>query len=1045
MSITKEKIDLMGPIAWMAKNPVAANLMMLFFLLGGIAVFFVITQEFFPNIIQDTVTVSVPYPGASPDEVEEGVVFSIEEAMRGIDGVKEIRSTAGEGRGSVTAELFENGNTMKVYQDIKSEIDRITTFPKDAEDPIVTLNSRRREVISLAVYGNMKDTSLRELVERIRNRLLEDPQITQIELEGIRNLEISVEVSLNTLRKYKLTLPEIANKLKAASIDLPAGGIKTRGGEILVRITERRNVGMDFANIPIITTSDGSRVTLGDIAEIKDGFEDSDRYAIYNGKPAIMLAIYRVGEQTPSSVANAVKRQIAVIEPQLPEGVGVAVLRDMASIYEQRMALLTKNGLMGLVLVLILLGLFLELRLALWVMMGIPISFLGALMLMPLIGLSLNMVTMFAFIVALGIVVDDAIVVGENIYHHHQQGMPFIDSAILGAREVAVPVSFSIMTNIVAFIPLCLLPGRMGKILWMLPAVVIIAFSISWLESLFILPAHLGHYKEKKRKGFRLWLHTKQQKFSKWFMLKVNTWYKPFLELCLGHRYLVIVIAISIFVLVIGYAASGRMGYQLFPKVESNFAFCYAQLPYGTPVKKSEEITRIILKAAEDLVKETGRPELSKGIFADIGKKGSHSTEIRVFLADAEIRNEIKLGDEEMNTQNFVKHWRERTGNIPGVENIKFQADRGGPGGGSALSLELKHENMKILDKASAEIAYALKEVPLVSDIDDGFQRGKRQLDFKIKPEGESLGITSEYIARGLRGAYEGTEAARQQRGRNEIKVKVRLPASERLSEFDLNQMIIRAPGGVEVPLEEVIEVKRGYAFTAIKRRNGHRTIELTADVRPRAKTGEVIKLLNEEIMPGIIEKYPELTYSFEGKQADNRESVNSLFILIPLVLLVIYGMLAIPFRSYIQPVIVMVSIPFGIIGAVIGHIIMGYSMSLIGIIGILALSGVVVNDSLILIDFANKQRKKGSTPREAIIAAGVQRFRPILLTTLTTFGGLMPIIFETSRQARFLIPIAISLGYGILFATTISLILIPTLYLSVEDAKKSGKWLFKK
>jgi len=1023
-----------GPIAWMAHNSVASNLLMCFFLGGGIvALAFMIKQEVFPDTMEDTVTVNVPYPGASPEEVETGIILSIEENIRGIDGVKEVRSSANEGVGKVVAELYVTSNHSKVYQDIKSEVDRITTFPENAEEPEVSLDSHRREVMSIALYGNTERKSLRELAELLRERFLEDSHISQVDINGTPDLEISIEVPLENLRRYGVTIEDIANRISATSVEIPAGGIKAESGEILVRMKERRDYGNEFGDISILTTAEGSQVLLRDIAQINDGFEDTDRYAEFNGKPSVMLEIYRIGDETPISIADAVIKKMEELKIALPEGISLAVLKSRADVFKDRMNLLVSNGFLGLCLVVLLLGVFLELRLAFWVMMGIPVSFLATLMFMPLMGLSLNMITMFAFIIALGIVVDDAIVVGENIYFKHQSGMNFLDAAILGTKEVAVPVSFSIITNIIAFIPLALLPGFMGKILWMLPAVVIVAFAISWIECLFILPAHIGHFKEKKFRLFGNTLHRFQQRFSHWFLAAVRKHYGPFINFALSYRYLVIMIAISLLTVVIAYVKSGRMGFEVFPKIESDYAYAYAVMPYGTPIKTTENVTRKILAAAREVIKESGHPELTTGIFADIGKNGSHTTEIKVFLADAEIRKNI------MTTQDFVDKWRKQTGQIPGVDTFSFQADRGGPGSGSALTVELQHRNLKILEKASTDLAKQLATIATVSDIDDGFQPGKEQLDFKITAEGESLGFSAADVARRLRNAYEGAEALRQQRGRNEIKVKVRLPENERLSEYDLMNLIVRTPKGGEVPVNEVLELTRHRAYTNIGRRNGKRTVNVTADVKPRSKAGEVITMLDNDVMLKLMHQYPGLTYSYEGGQADSRESLEAMAIMIPVILLLIYATLAIPFRSYLQPLIVMTSIPFGIVGAVIGHLIMGYSLCLFSIIGIIALSGVVVNDALVLIDCANRLRKEGKNSHDAAVAAGIQRFRPILLTTLTTFCGLMPMIFETSRQARFLIPLAISLGYGILFATLITLILVPSLYMVVDDVQKKG------
>ncbi|MCK5529209.1 MAG: efflux RND transporter permease subunit, partial [Kiritimatiellae bacterium] len=1008
-----------GPIAWMIKNPVAANLLMLICLIGGVVMFSGITQEFLPDVSPPVVTVDVAYPGASPEEVEQGIVLAIEEGLRGLDGIDEIRSVASEGGASISVELLDGVAIDKIYNDIKSEVDRVTTFPENAEEPQVAMASIKRSVVTAVIYGDVREKSLREQAEQFRDLLLQHPKLTQVDLYGIRPLEISIEISQENLRRYNLTIKEVARILAVKSLELPGGGIKTYGGEILLRVADRRDYGREFASIPIINTADGSQVLLSDIAVVTDGFKDTDNYATYNGKRAVKLEIYRIGKQTPSEVADAVDTVVKNITVDMPAGISIEVVNSRADMFKDRASLLLRNGAMGLVLVMVLLGFFLEIRLAFWVMMGIPVSFLGALLIMPAADLTINMVTMFAFIVALGIVVDDAIVVGENIYHHKQDGMDPLKAAIAGAQEVATPVGFSILTNVVTFIPLMMMPGVMGRIMKMLPVVVIATFLLSWIESLLILPSHLSHQSKDIRRGPYKWIHDRQQSFSNKFRNWVRTKYGPFLEVCLTHRYFVVAVAIAILAVTLGYFASGRMGFTMFPTVESDFAMGSAVLPYGVPVEKTDAVAKRMLKAAQDVAEECGHPELIDGIFTEIGSGGSHIVKMQVFMVDSKIRDKI------MGTEEFVNLWRKKIGMVPGVKGIRLQADFGGPGSGPALTIELSHRDVATLEMAAPDLAATLTEFPRIKDIDDGYQQGKQQLSFRVKPEGESLGLTARDVAEQVRFAYEGAEAIRQQRGRNELRVQIRLPEEERVSEYNLDNMIIQTPAGLEVPLMEVAEVDRGHAYTTINRRNGKRTITVIADVVPKPQAKQVMGGLNVEAMPDLVEKYPGLSYSYEGRSAENRESMNSMKKTMPLILLAIYALLAVPFKSYVQPLIVMISIPFGIVGAILGHLIMGYSMSMIGLIGVIALSGVVVNDALVMITFINNARKHHASAHDAVINAGIQRFRPIMLTTLTTFGGLSPMIFETSRQARFLIPMAISLGYGLLFATLITLILV--------------------
>ncbi len=1025
-----------GPLAWMTGHSVAANLIMVACLVGGFMYAKQIKQEVFPSFDIEMVIVSVQYPGASPEEIEKGILLSIEDAVSGLDGVDEVKSSALEGSGRVTIEAIIGADMQQLVQDVQKEVDGITTFPTDIEEPRVSFFSGGKRVISMVIYGDAREAALREIAEEVRDDLLQDKGITQVKLGAIRPFEISIEISQENLRRYNLTLEQVAARLRSESVDLPAGGIKTDAGEILLRVSEQRDYGYEFGRIPIISTPDGSQVLLEDIARVSDGFQDLDKYALYDGKPAVMLKVYRVGDQTPIEVSDTVHQYVEQLRKNLPKGLDASILSDRSEMYRQRVDLLLRNGLIGLVLVLVVLALFLEVRLAFWVMMGIPISFLGSFLFLPMFDISINLISLFAYIIALGIVVDDAIVIGENVYHYRQDGMPPIEAAVKGVREMLVPVTFSVLTNVVTFIPLAFVPGFIGKIFKLIPFVVISVFMISLLECLFILPAHLGHLKNKKRGRMMTWLHSLQQNFSHAFKRWVRKYYGPFLDFTLRNRYLTIVVAISILMLAVSYAKSGRMGLEVFPKVESDFSLVTLTLPYGSPVEKTEKLIKYLTASAQKVADESGHgDELVDGIFAEIGSSGSHTGNVTVYLAAPEIRSKI------MSTDEFTERWRKAAGEIAGIESIFYQSDAGGPGAGQGLTVELNHRNIDVLSKASAELAEVLSGYPRVSDVDDGFQPGKEQLDFTVTQEGKSLGITASDVARKIRNSLYGREVLRQQRGRNSIKIMVRLPESERVSLHTIDELMIRASSGAEVPLREVTKIKYGRSYTAINRRSGRRVVLVSANVSPRSKTGEVLNDMLQTALPALMQKYPGLRYSFEGGNASTRESLGSLKTTYPLALLIIYAMLAIPFRSYTQPLIVMVSIPFGVIGAVLGHLIMGYSLSILSMFGIVALSGVVVNDSLIMVDAANRLKREGGGSSHSVIhAAGIQRFRPILLTTLTTCGGLAPMIMETSRQAKFLIPMAISLGFGILFATFITLILVPSLYMVVEDSNDAVK-----
>lgn len=1014
-----------GAIGWMAGNSVASNIFMAILIIGGLMVFSQVKQEVFPDYDLDIVNVSVSYPGASPDEVESGILLSIEEAIQDIDGIDEIRSRASEGFASITVEALEGVDLGKLSQEIDSEVNAISSFPEDAESPRVYVASRRREVISFVLHGDQKETVLREKAEALRDELLADPDITQVELSGVRDYEIQIEISMENLRRYGLTIQDIANRIRNTAVDLPGGSMETSGGEILVRMKERRELAEEYAALPVFSQADGSRVLLREIADIHEGFSDSARSAAFNGETAIRIDVFRVEDQKPLEIAAIVKKKMAVFNKSLPHGLHLSMVRDLSEIFRQRGELLTKNAYIGLALVFILLAVFLEFRLAFWVSMGIPASILGSFLILPLVGFSINIVSMFAFIVTLGIVVDDAIVVGENIFFHRQNGMPYLQAAIHGAKEIAMPVTFSILTNIVAFIPLFFVPGHIGKIFSMIPAVVIVVLLISLVESLFVLPSHLGHQKQRGKGETLKGLSRFQNRFSLAFTAFVENRYGTFLTMALKNRYIAFSLCIALLIGTAGYVKSGRMGLTLFPRIESNYAFVTVTLPYGAPDESVLAVQKIVVDAAKEVVAENGGDQLSRGIFTRINE---NVITARLLLTQPEIRP--------IGTQEATVKWRKKVGPLAGIESITFQSDRGGPGSGKGMTIELSHRDSDVLTKASEELAAEIANYPTASDIDDGSARGKRQYDFHLLPEGDRLGMTARDVARQVRNALYGSEVHRIQRKRNEVKVMVRLPEKERDSEHTLDKLIIRSATGEEAPLYEVVSRTSGRAYTSILRRKGKRISSVTANIVPRNQANMVIAGLEEAFLPELLRKYPGLSFSLEGRQADMRESISSLIKGLLMSLLVIFCLLAIPLRSYIQPLLIMSCIPFGIVGAVYGHLLLGYSLSVMSLFGLVALTGVVINDSLVLIDLANRKRKSGLDPFKAVLGAGIHRFRPILLTTLTTFGGLSPMIFETSRQARFLIPMAISLGFGILFATLITLILVPLLYLISEDLK---------
>ena len=1028
-----------GPIAWMTHHTVAANLVMLMFILGGLVILTNIKQEVFPSFKVNIIRVSVAYPGASPEEVEQGIVLSIEDVVRGLDGVKEVTSTASEGRARVEIRLVTGVNADNVLQDVVNEIDGIQSFPELAEKPIISLEEFRNQVVTIIVHGDLEEQVLRDVADRVRDDLLQRPGITLVELGLARPREISIEVPQRHLRAYGLTLNRIANEIGQAAIELPGGGVKTTGGEVLLRTQERRDFGREYAEIPVASTPDGATVTVGDIATINDGFEEVDQEAYYNGQRAIQVKVFRVGMETPQSVSDSVHAYLEELRPELPDGIGLAVWNDQSEVYRDRMDLSLKNAFLGLILVLLLLGLFLDLKLAFWVTVGLPTSIIGSFLFIPLTGASINMISLFAFIITLGIIVDDAVVAGEIIYQKREQGLPLVQAAIAGAREIAGPITFAVLTNIAAFLPLFFVPGDLGQFLRQVPAVVVAVFVVSLIESLFVLPSHLAHTRETSE----FWdiLDRPRRWFCKIMETLIRERYEPFLRTAIANRYLTVAVGVALLILTAGMVAGGHISFSFLPPIDSDIVTAQATLPYGAPMEQSRRVKDRLVESANAAIAQHGAEAALRGIYAQIGAAlprrgpreapttsvGSHTIGVQVFFVPADQRG--------FSGADFSRTWRAGIGTIPGVESLRLISDAS-PVGGDPIDIRLSHRSDAILETAARELARALSGYAGVMDINHGVESGKPQLNFRIKPEARSLGLNATDLARQVRGAFYGVEALRQQRGRNEVKVMVRLPESERRSAFTIEQLILLTGQGGEIPLAEAAEIEAGRAYTEIERHEGRRVTAVTVDVDGSiTNANAVMSELAANELGALLKKYPGLTYALAGHQIESQESLSALSIGFPLALLLIYGLLAIPFRSYVQPLIVMVCIPFSIIGAVGGHLLLGYGLSLISLLGIVALAGVVVNDSLVLIVATNQVRgEKQVSLHDAVIQGAMNRFRPIVLTSLTTFFGLAPMIFETAVQAKFLIPMAISLGFGILFGTAIILTIVPSVYLIVED-----------
>ncbi|MCX7553655.1 efflux RND transporter permease subunit [Marinicella sp. S1101] len=1015
-----------GPIAWMAGNSIAANLVMIMLLAGGLYMAYEVKKEVFPEFEMDIIDIQVAYPGSSPAEVEQGILQPVEDAVRSVQGIEELSATAREGSGSVSLELVAGTDRMKVFQEVDQAVNRIRTFPDDAEDPEVSIRARSQEVMDVGLYGDIDVWRLRQLIEQLRDRLLAEPEITQVELGNMPDYVTHVEISQAQLRRYELTLGQVAAQIEASGRDVPAGSIETSSGEVLLRLNERKQWADEFSQIPIVAGANGAMITLADIATVTDGFEEAGFHSQFNREPSVELSVYRVGEQSPLEVAAAVERVLAELDRTLPDGVKYRIDSNDAENFKDRLNLLLTNGALAVIIVLGILSIFLEYKLAFWIMMGMTISFVGGILFIPFADISINMISMFAFLVVLGIVVDDAIVVGENIHEYRQQGHPPLDAAILGTRDVAIPVTFTILTTIVAFIPILFIPGTTGNFWWPFPVVVIIVLLLSLFEALFILPAHLAHHTSTNSRLGQA-VHVRQQKVANGFSRWIKDSYGPFIDRALRHRYITISLAVSLLIVAGAYGSSGHMGFINMPRVAADEIEAGVRLPVGTTREQAAELAQVITDSTSRMFEEHNLYEAAEGVKTNVRGKSFIDVEIVMLPPD----------EREVSAAELIELWSQEIGDLPGVDQIVFEAERGPGGWRDDISVDLSHNDPEQLVLANEKFKEAMATFSATRNINDNYNKGKQQFNFTLREQAHLLGLTADDIGRQVRHAFFGAVALRQLRGTNEIEVRVKLPLAERQQFDTLENLVIRTPTGLEVPLNDVADVELGEAFSSLSRRNGLRVINVGMDVEPKNALSRISAAMKEEVLPQIRAEIPGLTWSFRGSDAQMSEATQVLWSGFSMAMFVIYALLAIAFRSYSQPLIVMIAIPFGAIGVVIGHLMLGYDLSLVSLMGAVALSGVVVNGSLIMVDYANKRRS--TMPAiDAIREASIRRFRPIALTTLTTFGGLTPIIFERSMQAAQLIPMAIALGFGIVVASAIILIIVPCFYMAIEDLKES-------
>lgn len=1054
-------------IKWFSKNHVAANFLMLIVLLLGFTTWFKLKKEVFPNLSLDAVLVSVPFPNAAPDQVETGIILPIEDAIRNIEGIKRFTSSSGEGAGSLTIEVDTGYDVREVMDDVKSKIDAITTFPEQAEKPVYEEFILKTQVLSVAVKGDIDEYTLRQYAQKVRDGMLDhkqsdptpmqkisnmlrgEPSISDASLAAVKPLEISIEIKEDKLRQYQLSVAQVAQKLREASVDLPGGAIKSSSGDVLIRVKGKLYTAKEFANVDIVSRPDGSRVKLGDIASIIDGFEDVEISTQLDGKRAALVNVFASGDEDTLAMANMVYDYIENVAPSvLPEGVELEVWNDFSKLLQGRIDLLMRSMTAGLILVFIVLALFLRPSLAALVALGIPVSFAGGIFMMPELGVSINMISLFAFILVLGIVVDDAIVVGENVYGMIRSGVHPREASWKGTHEVGVVVIFGILTTMAAFTPMIGLDGVSGKIWPNIPYIVIPVLFFSLLQSKFVLPAHLALLKPRQKEEDLGFIGKIQHTFADSLEWCVEHLYRPLLKICLAYRYVVLTVFIAVFVLTLTLSRT-QMKSEFMPKVEGDIISVKIEMPYGVEFSTTDQAVKKIANAAKtlgDQFQNAQGKSVIKHVLASSGTQpfvagfgsggtptGTHLGEVTVELIPASDRPNYSA-------EELINAWREEIGSIPGAVSVAFKQETAA--GGNALDIEITGANLTQVKAASNYLVEELKKIEGMKDVFTDDRLGKREFIFTkddLTEKGKSLGFTHLEVAQQVRNAIFGNEVQRIQRGRDEVKVMVRYPKNERESLDTIDKIKLISPEGKEVALSAIIKGNPTRGQATIRRIDGNRAIKLSADVDKSsgANANKIVEKFENEVLSLLPTKFPGVTWGYQGEQRDQAESINQMATKFIFAMLLMYILIAIPLRSYLQPFIIMSVIPFGMVGAIWGHFILGYDLSIMSMCGLIALSGVVVNDSLVLVEYVNRHKKDGGSVVTAVWNAGARRFRPILLTSLTTFAGLMPMLLETDMQARFLIPMAVSLGFGILFATLITLILVPCIYLMLEDAKK--------
>ena len=1035
--------DMGGPIAYMVRNRVAANLLALLIVGAGFFSLNGLVQEAFPSITFDAVEVTAAYPGAAPEEVEEALLLRIEEQVRGLDDVDAVVAVAAEGRASVVVELQNGADVRRAKDEVEAAVGRIESLPAEAERAEVREMTNRQSVIRLLLYGRVPERALKELAYRVEDEIAALPAVAYVETNGVRPYEIAIEPSPLRLQAFGLTVADVASAVRRESLNLSAGAIDTVDAQVRVRTTGQRDSRQDFEELAVVARGDGTVVRLRDVADVRDGFRDDDLIVRYNGQPAVYVEVYRSAGEEVLDVAAAVETYIdGRLLPALPAGVSATVWYSAAEVYEDRLGLLLENGLLGLILVLVTLTLFLEIRVAAWIVVGIAISFVGALIVARLANVSINTTSLFGFVLALGMVVDDAIVVAEHVHAERRGGASGPVAAVRGARRIARPLVFAVLTTVVAFVPWLVVPGSLGSLIQGTAVLVIAVLAVSLLESLFILPRHLSHLPPPGMPGnpaerFFSAIQRRVDRALRWF---VHVPLDRALRLSVSRPEVVIAAALGTILLCLALVPAGIVRQSFLPAVNSDIVTAALELPEGARAQRTDAAARELeaagRRAIEGLAAEAGVDpgSLLVGINRSVGMRpapyGGFVPESSTAPPANRATVQVKLrtgGATAVDAGDFAARWREEAATVAGAESLAISPellDMGAP-----ILIELFHPEPALLGPISAAVVEGLRDLQGVYDVESDHATGFPELRIELRPEARTLGLVLEEVAGQVRAAFFGVEAVHVRRGREDVPVNVRLPAGGRDSIADVEDYPINLPGGSVVPLGQVAEVSLDTSSPSIHRKDGRRVVTVSADVDTNVVTGpQAGAFLEESVLPELAATHPGFTYAFGGQQRERREVMAAVGGGFALALLLIYGLLAVPLGSYTRPLIIMAVIPLGFSGALLGHAAMGLTLGMVSLWGMLGVSGVVINDSLMMIDFISRRENEGTAPAAAIVEGAKERFRPIFLTTLTTFLGFAPLLFERSPQARVLVPMAASVGFGLVFATATLMLVVPAL-----------------